>query len=418
VNRAPILSANRLIVSPSGMATTVTTIAIARFAVHAVARWDMMSNVDFGGARISKALGIGIGICLVLVVGAAIFPFRNQDYEFELLLVLPVVCVGALSGRLAALVTAVVAVVMFHYVTASAFERPKFDRDVIAFATFLASAAAVGIALGGRTDRLTLAAKHEEERRVRDLTEQIASKESQVALLEQVDRQRAALLRSVSHDLRTPLATIRAVATDLRDDNVHDEATRQELLDSVSNEAERLDRLVGNLLHMSRADAGSLTVQAQAVDMAELVQLTVLRMRRRCPDVTLELRVDPELPLIDGDPVLLDQVVSNLVENASRYAPPGSTVSLELGITEEPSVMLYVRDHGPGVAPEHVEKLFEPFWKEPGSRTSGLGLAIVRAIAEAHGGLIEFCETPGGGATFAVGLPARRAEQHELSRGG
>ena len=114
-------------------------------------------------------------------------------------------------------------------------------------------------------------------------------------LLEQIDQQRAALLRSVSHDLRTPLATIRAVATDLRDDNVHDATTRHELLDSVSHEAERLDRLVGNLLHMSRADAGSLRVEAQAVDMAELVQLTVLRMRRVCTDVTLELQVDPAL---------------------------------------------------------------------------------------------------------------------------
>ncbi len=237
-------------------------------------------------------------------------------------------------------------------------------------------------------------------------------------LLEQIDQQRGALLRSVSHDLRTPLATIRAVATDLRDDNVHDAATRHELLDSVSHEAERLDRLVGNLLQMSRADAGSLRVEAQAVDMAELAQSAVSRTRRRCTEVTFEMQVDPTLALIDGDPVLLDQVVSNLVENAARYAPPGSTVSLELTAIEGPSVMLSVRDHGPGVRPEHVDKIFEPFWKEPGSRSSGLGLAIVRSIVEAHGGLIEFCETPGGGATFVVRLPARAADPHEPSDDG
>ena len=379
---------------------------------------SMMSGVDFGGARISKTLGILIGIGLVLVIGAAIFPFRSEDYEFELLLVLPVVYVGAISGRSAALVTAVAAVAMFHYVTASSFEQPKFDRDVIAFATFLLSAMAVGFALGGRTDRLTLAAKMDEERRVRELEDQIAAKESRLTLLEQIDQQRGALLRSVSHDLRTPLATIHAVATDLRDDNVHDAATRHDLLDSVSHEAERLDRLVRNLLQMSRADAGSLRVEPQAVDMAELVQLTVSRMRRQCPDVTLDVQVDPGLDLIDGDPVLLDQVVTNLVENASRYAPPGSTVSLELTEVEGPSVILSVRDRGPGVPPEHVDKIFEPFWKEPGSRSSGLGLAIVRSIVEAHGGLIEFCETPGGGATFAVRLPARAAELSESSDGG
>jgi signal transduction histidine kinase len=152
--------------------------------------------------------------------------------------------------------------------------------------------------------------------------------------------------------------------------------------------------------------------------MAEVVQLTVLRMRRACTDVSLELQVDPALALIDGDPVLLDQVVSNLVENAVRYAPPGSTVELELTAIEGPSAMLSVRDHGPGVLPEHVDKLFEPFWKEPGSRSSGLGLAIVRSIVEAHGGLIEYCETPGGGATFVVRLPARAAEPREPSDDG
>lgn len=366
-----------------------------------------MVPVEFGGARVSKPVGIASGIALVLLIGLAIFPFRNHDYEFELFLMLPVVFAGAFSGRTAALVTAIAAVVMFHLVTTAAFDDRKLESDIIAFATFLSSAAATGIALGGRTDRLTLAARLEEERQVRDLTEKIAVNESRLALLEQIDRQRAALLRSVSHDLRTPLATIRAVATDLRDDNVHDQATRHELLESVSHEAERLDRLVGNLLHMSRADAGSLSIDSQAVDLAEVVQLTVVRLRRVNPGVSFELEVDPSLGLVDGDPVLLDQVVSNLVENAVRYAPPSSTISIDLQSIDGPSAMLRVRDRGPGVDPDHVDKLFEPFWKGPDSRSSGLGLAIVRAIVEAHGGEIEFSDTPGGGATFVVEIPLR-----------
>lgn len=367
----------------------------------------MMCHVEFGGARVSKPVGIASGIALVLVIGLAIYPFRDQDYEFELFLFLPVVFAGAFSGRTAAVITAIAAVVMFNFVTASSPGDRKLASDVIAFATFLSSAAATGIALGGRTDRLTLAARLEEERQVRELTEKIAVNESRLALLEQIDRQRAALLRSVSHDLRTPLATIRAVATDLRDDNVHDQETRHELLESVSHEAERLDRLVGNLLHMSRADAGSLKIAAQAVDLAELVQLTVVRLRRLNPDVTFELDVDPVLGLVYGDPVLLDQVVSNLVENAARYAPSDSTISLDLRAIDGPAAMFSVCDRGPGVAADHVDKLFEPFWKGPDSRSSGLGLAIVRAIVEAHGGEIEFIDTPGGGATFVVEIPSR-----------
>ena len=373
--------------------------------------------MELGGARISKPVGMMLGLALVIAIGAAIYPYRAQDYEFELFLMLPVVFAGAFSGRTAALVTALGSVVMFHFVTASALEERKLESDVIAFATFLSSAAATGIALGGRTDRLTLAARLEEERRVHELTDKIAMNESRLALLEQIDRQRAALLRSVSHDLRTPLATIRAVATDLREDNVHDEGTRHELLDSVTHEAERLDRLVGNLLHLSRADAGSLSIDSQAVDLAELVQLTVVRLRRLNPDVTFELQVDPTLGLVDGDPVLLDQVVSNLVENAVRYAPPGSTISIDFDSTEGPTATLQVCDRGPGVDPDHVEKLFEPFWKGPDSRSSGLGLAIVRAIVEAHGGEIEFRETPGGGATFAVEIPSRSDEHREARDG-
>lgn len=373
--------------------------------------------MEFGGARVSKTVGMVLGIVLVVGIAVAIFPFRNQDYEFEVLLMLPVVFAGAFSGRTAALTTALGAVVMFHFVTTTSTDQHKLESDVIAFATFLSSAAAIGSAVGRRTDRLTIAAQLEEERRVRELTDKIAINESRLALLEQIDRQRASLLRSVSHDLRTPLATIRAVTTDLRDDNVYDLATRHELLDSVSHEAERLDRLVGNLLHMSRADAGALSIDSQAVDLAELVQLTVVRLRRVSPEITFELQVDPDLGLVNGDPVLLDQVVSNLVENAVRYAPAGSTISLDLAAVDGPAAVLQVCDRGPGVDPEHVDKLFEPFWKGPDSRSSGLGLAIVRAIVEAHGGEIEYRETVGGGATFVVEIPSRIDEHREARDG-
>ena len=207
----------------------------------------MMSGVDFVGARISKTAGILIGVGLVLAIGLVIFPFRGEDYEFELLLVLPVVCVGVLSGRTAALVTALVAVAMFHYVTRSAFDRSKFDRDVIAFATFLSSALAVGITLGGRTDRLTLAAKREEERRVKELTDQIAAKESRLVLLDRsissvprcCDRCRTICARRLATIRPWPRTFVTTTSTT---------TTRHELLDSVSRRGRALDRLVGNLL--------------------------------------------------------------------------------------------------------------------------------------------------------------------------
>jgi K+-sensing histidine kinase KdpD len=367
----------------------------------------MFDGLNFGGGLHSRRRGVVIGVSLCLLIGVVIFPFRHHDYELEFLLVLPVVFAGVLAGRNAALVTAAVAVVTFHAVTQ--FGEIKLEEDVIASITFLGSAIAVGAAVGGGADRLSLAKRREEEqRRLQDLNAQIAEHASRMAVLQQVDEQRVALLRSVSHDLRTPLATIRAVATDLRDSgDLHDERTRQELLKSVSDEAERLDRLVGNLLSMSRIEAGSMRIEDQAVDFTELLQLTALRLGHVFPQAVVEVQIDPDLPLINGDPVLLDEVVSNLLENAARYAPAGSTVTLMLTATAHNTVTLIVRDHGPGVAPGSADHIFQPFWRGADSNSSGLGLAIVRAIVEAHGGKIGVVDTPGGGATFEVQLPAR-----------
>ncbi len=366
----------------------------------------MIKAVNFGGSHQSRTRGVLIGVSMLLFISLAIYPFRQSDYELQFLLVLPVVFAGVLAGRIAALITAVMAVIAFHTVTRFG---SRVEEDAVAFVTFLASALAVGAVVGGGSDRLALAVQREEEqRRLHELNEQIAEHARRMAVLEQVDQQRVALLRSVSHDLRTPLATIRAVTTDLRDRNLHDEDTRQELLKSVSDEAERLDRLVGNLLSMSRIEAGSLRVEQQVVDLAELTELTVIRLAPLLTHVTVDVQIDPGLPLIDGDPALLDEVVSNLLENAARYAPDGSTVSVELAMTAGQAVILRVADHGRGVDAAHRDDVFEAFWRGADSNSSGLGLAIVRAVVAAHGGSIAVVETPGGGATFEVRLPARQ----------
>src|SRR4051794_6629128 len=141
-----------------------------------------------------------VSISLLIVIGLAIYPFRSHDYELQFLLVLPVVFAGAFAGRTAAVTTALVAVLTFHLVTRTG--STKVEEDVIAFITFLGSALAVGAAVGGGADRLTLAREHaKEQERMRDLSAQIAEAASRLAVLEQVDKQRVALLRSVSHDL-------------------------------------------------------------------------------------------------------------------------------------------------------------------------------------------------------------------------
>jgi two-component system, OmpR family, sensor histidine kinase KdpD len=206
--------------------------------------------------------------------------------------------------------------------------------------------------------------------------------------LEAIDVQRAALLRSVSHDLRTPLAAIRAVVSDLRDGTSYDTATRQDLLDLVADESERLDRLVQNLLSMSRIEAGALHPERQAIAVDELLEETVRRLAPLLRDVKVSLALGFGLPLADADYVMVDQVVSNLLANAVRHSDGGSRVLVEARAAGD-AIEVSVTDQGPGIAPDDVERLFRPFERGPGSRSSGLGLAICRALVEAHGGTIR-----------------------------
>jgi two-component system sensor histidine kinase KdpD len=237
--------------------------------------------------------------------------------------------------------------------------------------------------------------------------QRLAEETSRLQVLQRVDEQRSAVLRSVSHDLRTPLATIKAVASDLRDGAVHDEATRTELLDSVVDQTERLDRLVANLLNMSRIEAGALVAERQAVDVEELLRDCMRRLGGLFRNVRVQLDVSTELPLVDGDYTQLEQLVTNLLENAARHAPPGSLVRVAARSIAPTGVEVSVADEGIGIAPYERSRIFEPFQRGEGSRSSGVGLAICKAVAEAHDGSIEVLQTDGGGATFVVRLPAR-----------
>jgi two-component system sensor histidine kinase KdpD len=266
-------------------------------------------------------------------------------------------------------------------------------------------------------DRLAVAQRRAEDletlnRELADVSRdraRLAEEANRIHVLEQVDAQRAALLRSVSHDLRTPLATIRAVTTDLQDEPDYDQATRQELLGLVGDEAERLDRLVANLLSLSRIESGALAPDRQAVALDELVTERVRRLTPLFRHVRIQVDMPADLPLVDADYSQMDQVVTNLLENAARHAPPASTLTISAHRSRDGhNVELLVIDEGIGVAEHERSRVFDAFRRGEGSRSSGIGLAICKAVVEAHGGSITVRRTEGGGATFVVLLPARR----------
>jgi two-component system sensor histidine kinase KdpD len=227
-------------------------------------------------------------------------------------------------------------------------------------------------------------------------------------VLRRTDELRTALINAVSHDLRTPLASIIASAGSLLQEDVRWKAEdRREFTQAIVEEAERLDRLVGNLLDLSRIEAGSIRPEKGWYDLGSLANEVAGRLRRLAASHALVLDVPDDLPPARFDYVEIDQVLTNLIENAAKYTPAGSEirVSLRAGVD---AVRIEVADNGPGIPATVLPHLFKPFYRAPGDyrpRGSGLGLAVARGLVEAHGGRIWAENREEGGARFVFTLP-------------
>ncbi len=219
----------------------------------------------------------------------------------------------------------------------------------------------------------------------------------------------------MTHNLRTPLASIKAASSTLRAPDLDLSADdRTELLDTIYDETERLERLVTNLLELSRIRAGGLEVRRQPVDLRDVAQAAIRRLRPLARAHRVRLEVPTELVDVEVDLQMMEQIFGNLLENALRFAPPGSEILVSCGATpDRDDVEVRVADHGPGVPAEERTRIFEEFARvdgRPDSSGTGLGLAIVHALVTAHGGHVWCEETPGGGATFVFVIPTRVRE--------
>lgn len=224
----------------------------------------------------------------------------------------------------------------------------------------------------------------------------------------ETERLRSALLSSVSHDLRTPLAVIAGAGGNLLEHDV-DASTRHDMLHTIVDESLRLGRLVDNLLDMTRVDAGALELHSQWQVVEEVVGSALHRLRRVLSDRVVTTHVPMDLPLVWFDGALIEQVLINMLENAVRYTP--TTTPIEISARIHAGAMCFeVRDHGPGVPPGSESLVFEKFYRglntvSDGRRGTGLGLTICRAIVRAHGGRIGVENSPAGGARFWFTLP-------------
>jgi two-component system sensor histidine kinase KdpD len=236
----------------------------------------------------------------------------------------------------------------------------------------------------------------------------LSEEAGRAASLAETDRLKTALLAAVSHDLRTPLASIKAAATSLLDDSVAwDGAARRDFLEAIDEETDRLSLMVGNLLDLSRIEGGALRPERAWYDAAELVADVAARFEPRMAGRPFSTRVEPDLPPLFLDYVEIAQVLANLLENALRYTPVGSPIALAVARVGK-TVVLSLRDGGPGIPPEVQSRLFDTFYRVDGQRAtggSGLGLAICKGLVEAHGGRIWVESAPGAGAAFRFALP-------------
>ena len=257
------------------------------------------------------------------------------------------------------------------------------------------SAGHVGV-LTAFSSQITTVLEQQRLRRDAALADRLAS----------VNELRASLLAAVSHDLRAPLAAIKASASSLNQTDIEwPEAVRAELLTTIEDQTDRLTELVSNLLEMSRIQSGAMSLTRRAVAVEDVVSAAIASIDRRGVDVSVDIA--EEVPMWDVDPTLAERVVANLIDNAVKWTPQGRAVT----VTANPDggdVRLSIIDHGPGIPDDRRAEVFEPF-QRLGDGTvggTGLGLAVARGLTNALGGRLDIADTPGGGTTMQLTLSA------------
>lgn len=313
--------------------------------------------------------------CLATLLAAV--PVEISTATAALAYVLAVTAAATWGGLAAGLTASVISFLGLNFFFTEPYHTFVVTKpeDLIALVVFLLVSATIGTLIStAMTQRSHAEAREYEAREARQDAE--------------TNRARAALFSSVTHDLRTPLASITASVTGLMSgDAQFTDADRHELLATILHEAERLNRMVGNLMDLSRMRAGVFLPTMSLAGVDEVVAAVVGRLDPLIGDHELAVRMPDDMPDVRMDVVQIDQALTNLIENAARFAPEGTPI--EVAVAARDGVVEFrISDHGPGIPQVERERVFEPFVRGTGSPGAGLGLAISKAVVEAHGGRI------------------------------
>ncbi|HET9809980.1 MAG TPA: ATP-binding protein [Candidatus Limnocylindria bacterium] len=355
-----------------------------------------------------------VALVAVAVVSGAIgaIEARGHIANISMLYLIVVLAAATFAGRGPAISASLSAFLMFNWF----FVQPLHTFSVgdpnewFALVTFLATATITGQLAANQRERAREAAERERETvTLYEERDRLRERATEAEVHRQADELKTALLGAVSHDLRTPLASIIASAGSLRQpDVVWTDAEQEAFLSDIEGEARRLARIVANLLDLSRMESGTLRPERGWYDLAALVDDVLGRLRAATRDHPVHVRVSDDMPPVPLDYVEVDQVLSNLVENAVRHTPGGTEIWITVERGEADAVVT-ISDSGPGIPETELPRLFNPFVRaarrKGGPGGVGLGLAIARGLFEAHGGWITAENRVGGGATFRFTLP-------------
>nr|WP_246545537.1 DUF4118 domain-containing protein [Pelotalea chapellei] len=347
----------------------------------------------------SEATGYFLSICLVTaatIICEFIRPYMVPT-NMAMIYQLAVVIAAVKLGLRPAIATALIGVLAFDFF----FIPPRLTFNVadkeylVTFSGFII----VGVIIS------SLVAKVREQSQEQA---RLSRQAEQARILQAQEKLERALLNSISHDLRTPLVSITGAISALKDKGDHlSSHARRELMETAYDETERLNRFVGNLLDMTRIEAGAMRLKMEPCDIQELVGCALDAMEMRLGDRPVSVDLPPGITLVPLDMVLMNQVLVNLLDNANKHASDHSPIEIRVS-TEDDWLQLEVSDHGPGVPESELVHLFDKFYHisvpERGGGT-GLGLSICKGFVEAHGGIISAKNRIAGGLTVEIQLP-------------
>jgi K+-sensing histidine kinase KdpD len=345
-----------------------------------------------------------ISISAVAICSAISILLRTRVAQTNLAIIyiLGVLAVSVRCGRRTALLNAFLMVAAFHYFCVLPFDSFKLndDSDLITILGMLIVALVTTTLTVKIRNQAAEAIEREEQ------TRELFRLRQEAEIEVQNERTRNALLSAVSHDIKTPLASIYGAATSLLEEEARlDSESRRELVESISDDAERLNRVVTNLLEMTRLNAG-LQPARDWYPIEEIIGSALTRLEKSLRGRQITANVAPDLPLVYVDGVLLEQVFVNLLENVAKYTPKSGQVKI-VAESNGSKITVSIEDEGPGFAPGDEAHLFDKFFrgKVEGVRGVGLGLAICKAIVEIHDGTITAANSPLGGAMVRFELP-------------